>query len=152
MHGPGPRFLVFLFVDQTVLEVWRQRQDGAADPRRVVAFGRCADHDLGHGLRRQPGHRSLQTFGQEPEQRGAAVQHDVVVHGRLVVDLAGADRLVHQVVNAAVFGLDVEHRRVEYHFGALEPAGAGFHLFISYGRGRGSAKGFRPGKLPAAAL
>lgn len=130
MHDPGPRFLVFLFVDQTVLEVGRQRQDGAADPRRVVAFGWRADHDLGHGQRRQPGHSRLQTFGQEPEQRVAAAQHDVVVHGRLVVDLARADRLVHQVVNAAVFRIDVEHPRVEHHLGALEPARAPIFIYL----------------------
>lgn len=43
VHNGGTSFVVFLFADPHLLEGRQRRQDGAADPDRVLAFWRGND-------------------------------------------------------------------------------------------------------------
>mmetsp|Transcript_43516 Transcript_43516/g.110202 ORF Transcript_43516/g.110202 Transcript_43516/m.110202 type:complete len:416 (-) Transcript_43516:4-1251(-) len=117
----GAGLIILALGDPHLLEGAQRRQDGAADPHRVLALRRSHDLDLHRGGRK--GCELLRhALADAREHRGAAGQHDVRVEVLADVDITLHDGLEGRVVDAA--GLLADEARVEEHLGAAEALAA----------------------------
>mmetsp|Transcript_77812 Transcript_77812/g.171831 ORF Transcript_77812/g.171831 Transcript_77812/m.171831 type:complete len:289 (-) Transcript_77812:209-1075(-) len=117
VHNVRANLIVVVLVDPHRCKCRQARQDGAADPDRELALGRRHDARLDDAA----GHLSdllLQAPLDALKHARPARQHNVVVQLAAHIDVALADGLVHQVVDA--LGLEAEQRRVKQHLRAAE--------------------------------
>merc|ERR1711908_151418 len=93
------RLVVLLLGDPRLLEGGKRREDGAADPDRVLALGGGDDLHLHRGGRERSdllGH----AVGDAGVHGGATREHDVSVEILADVDVALHDRVVRRLVDA----------------------------------------------------
>ena len=99
MHNAWPAFIILHLGDPHLLEGGQRRQDGAADPHRVLPLRGSDDLDLDGGGGKAgdlPGH----SVGDSREHGGASGQHDVVVKVLADVHVALEDGVVGGLVHA----------------------------------------------------
>merc|ERR1719373_49373 len=121
VHDGGARLVVLALGDPHLLEGTQGRQDGAADPHRVLALWRSHDFDL-HGGRRQSCELLCHALADAREHGGASRQHDVRVQVLADVHIALHDALESGVVHAT--GLLADEARLEQHLRAAEALAA----------------------------
>ena len=111
------RVVVLLLRDPHLLEGAQRREDGPADPDRVLALGGRDDADPHRG-RREGGHFALDAVRDAGEHGGATGQNDIIEEVAADVDVAPHDGVEGGLVDAV--GLQPDQRRLEQNLWAAK--------------------------------